>query len=346
MPFTITIKPGNHVCTAREGESILEAALREGLALPYGCRNGACGICKGRILEGSVDYGVYQEGALGDAEKRAGLALFCRATPLSDITIECREARAARDIQLRTLPARVHKMEKAAPDVMVLYLKLPPYERLQFLPGQYIDILLPGGLRRSFSLANAPHDDEFLQLHIRLVPGGLFSHYVFNVLREKTILRFEGPHGDFFLREDSDKPIIFVAGGTGFAPVKSMLEHAFHVGIDRQMVLYWGARRLRDLYMPNLPSEWQQRHENFTFIPVLSEPGPEDAWPGRTGLVPQAILDDFADLGGYQVYASGTPAMVEAAHAAFAARGLPESEFFSDAFTFSAPQQPSSGLGA
>lgn len=334
MPHQITIQPSGHILATEDDETILAAALREGYMLPYGCRNGACGACKGKVLAGEVDYGEYQSGALSAAEIEEGKALFCVARPLTDITIECREIGAAKDIQIKTLPCRVQKLERLGHDVMAIHLKLPANERLQFLAGQYIDILLKDGKRRSFSLANAPHDDAVLQLHVRYVAGGEFTEHVFTRMKEKDILRFEGPLGSFFLREDSDKPIIFMAGGTGFAPVKAMLEHAFHHHLDREMVLYWGARQLRDLYMPQLPSQWQQERPNFSFIPVLSEPVPEDGWKGRTGLVPDAIVQDFPDLSGYQVYACGSPGMVEAGHKLFVGHGLPEDEFFADAFLF------------
>jgi CDP-4-dehydro-6-deoxyglucose reductase len=337
MPHQITLQPSGHVVSAPPGETILEAALREGYSLPYGCRNGACGTCKGRIIQGTVDFGSHNEDTLTEDEKQAGMALFCRATPLSDVVIECREIGAIKDIRIRTLPCRVHRMERVAPDVMVIFLRLPASERLQFLAGQYIDILMKDGRRRSFSLANAPHDDELLQLHVRNYPGGTFAEHVFGRMKERDILRFEGPLGTFFLREESDKPIIFVASGTGFAPVKSILEHAFHVrhlqSGERQMVLYWGNRTPADLYMANLAGSWQQAHDNFTFIPVLSDVSPADGWTGRTGLVHQAVLEDFDSLAGYQVYACGTPAMVAAAHRDFTRlRSLPEDEFFSDAF--------------
>ncbi len=335
MTFQVTIKPSNHQYQSQEQETILESALREGFSLPYGCRNGACGNCKGKILEGRVDYGQYQDHALSENEKLAGMALFCTARPLTDVVIECREVGAARDIPIKTMPCRVQKMEKLSHDVMLLKLKLPANERLQFLAGQYIDILLKDGKRRSFSLANAPHDDDFLQLHVRHIPGGVFTGNVFNAMQEKAILRFEGPHGSFFLREESDKPIIFVAGGTGFAPVKGLVEHALQAHCKREMLLYWGVRSLRDLYMADLPRQWQQAHANFRFIPVLSQPLPEDDWQGRTGLVHQAVLDDCADLSAYQVYACGAPQMVDAARQTFFARSLPQEEFFADAFTFS-----------
>jgi CDP-4-dehydro-6-deoxyglucose reductase len=342
MPHQITIKPSGHVFFAQPGETVLQAALREGYSLPYGCRNGACGTCKGKIIQGKVDFGSHNESTLTEIEKQAGMALFCCAVPLSELVIECREIGAIKDIKIKTLPCRVQKLERVAPDVMVISLKLPANERLQFLAGQYIDILMKDGKRRSYSLANAPHDDELLQLHVRNYSGGAFAEHVFTRMKEKDILRFEGPLGTFFLREDSDKPIIFVASGTGFAPVKSILEHVFHgrnLNGYRQMVLYWGNRTSADLYMAELAGSWQQEHDNFTFIPVLSEAPPADNWSGRAGLVHQAVLQDFDDLSGYQVYACGTPAMVEAAHRDFTRlRGLPEDEFFSDAFTTSASQ--------
>jgi len=217
MPHQVTIQPSSHTFTVQDHETIIDAALREGVVIAYGCRNGACGTCKGKIITGTVDYGIYQQSALTAAEKALGMALFCQARPRTDLTIECREVAAANDIQIRKLPCRVQKMERPAPDVMVLYLKLPANERLQFLAGQYIDMLLKDGVRRSFSLANPPHDDEFLQLHLRNY-GGAFSEQVFTKMKDRDILRFEGPLGTFFLREDNAKPIILLASGTGFAP--------------------------------------------------------------------------------------------------------------------------------
>ena len=336
MSFQITIKPSGHCFNAPVDETILDSALEAGFTLPYGCRNGGCGACKGRVLEGEFEYGDAQANALSEAEKSAGLALFCCARPLSDLAIECREVGLQGGIQPRILPCRVERKEQLAPDVMVMYLKLPANERLQFLPGQYVEFLMKDGARRAFSLANAPYDDQTLELHLRLIPGGKFTEYVFNEMPEKAILRFEGPFGTFTLREDSDKPIIFIAGGTGFAPIKGIIEHALHHQIKRDMVLYWGALARQDLYLPQLPQQWTGEHANIRFVPVLSEPKPEDAWSGRTGLVHQAVMEDFPDLASYQVYCCGAPAMVEAAHRDLIAHGLPEDEFFSDAFTFAA----------
>jgi CDP-4-dehydro-6-deoxyglucose reductase len=289
------------------------------------------------VLDGRVDYGPHQPSTLTDDEKRAGLALFCCARPLSDLTIESREVRRAGDIPIKRLPCRIESIAKPTDDVAIVKLKLPANERMQYLPGQYVDFLLKDGRRRSFSMANPPHDDALIELHVRHVPGGFFTDPLFTQYKGREILRLEGPLGTFYLREETDKPMIFVAGGTGFAPIKAMIEHAFHHEIDRPMVLYWGARSLKDLYLPDLPGRWQQQHPLFTFIPVLSEPLASDAWPGRTGFVHRAVMEDFPDLSGYQVYACGAPAMIDAARRDFAQScALPSDEFFADSFTYAA----------
>jgi CDP-4-dehydro-6-deoxyglucose reductase, E3 len=337
MEFKVTIQPSGHSFVCRPAESLLTGALREGYGLPYGCRSGACGTCKGRIISGTVDYGDYQKSALSDAERSEGKALFCRAVPTSDVVIESRAVAGVRNIDIKKMPCRVERIEKPNHDVAILEVKLPANETFRYLPGQYIDILLKDGRRRSFSMAGAPGGANAISLHIRHYPGGEFSGFVFNEMKERTLLRIEGPLGTFFLREDSDKPIVFMAGGTGFAPIKAIIEHALAGGTLRPMVLYWGARSREDLYMAELPGRWQSESDRFTFVPVLSDPKPEDAWPGRTGFVHQAILDDFADLSGYQVYSCGPPAMVEAGRKAFVEqRGLPEAEFYSDPFVTAA----------
>jgi CDP-4-dehydro-6-deoxyglucose reductase len=336
----VIIKPSDHTFDCAGDETVLQAAMRADLMIPYGCRNGACGTCKGRILAGTVDYGPVQATTLTEEDKRNGLALFCCARPLEDVTIEVREVRRAGDIQIKRLPCRVESITRAAHDVAVVKLKLPSTERLQFLAGQYIDFLLKDGKRRSFSLATPPHRDELLELHIRHVPNGFFTDQLFTTYKGREILRMEGPLGAFYLREESDKPIIFVAGGTGFAPIKAMIEHALYSHVDRPMVLYWGARAKRDLYLPDLPGTWQQENPGFSYIPVLSDPLPDDAWPGRTGFVHAAVMADFPDLSGYQVYACGAPAMIDAARRDFTARcGLPEDEFYADSFTYAAESE-------
>jgi CDP-4-dehydro-6-deoxyglucose reductase, E3 len=331
----VKVQPSGHEFRVEEGESVLTAALRQHLVLPYGCRNGACGSCKGRIVEGEVDYGVYQKKALTEEDKAQGKALFCQAKPVSDLVIEARTIGAAKDIPIRTLPCRVQKMERLADDVMVLHLKLPASERLQFLAGQFIEFLLKDGSRRSFSMGNAPHDDELIQLHVRRVAGGHFTDHVFGKMKERDILRFEGPLGTFFLREDSKKPIVFVASGTGFAPIKSVIEHALHKGVSRPIVLYWGGRRPKDLYMNALPLKWASEHaQQFRYVPVISDALPEDNWSGRTGFVHRAVMQDFPDLSAHQVYACGVPVMVDAAKRDFTREcKLPAEEFFADSFT-------------
>lgn len=333
MSFNITLQPSGHQFLNESNETLLEAALKHGYTLPYSCRDGVCGVCKGSVIAGAVDYGKYGASALSPAEKNAGMALFCCAKPLSDLTISCREVNAVKDIQVKTLPCRVQVMDKVSEDVMVLKLKLPANERLQFLAGQYIDILQKDQKPRSFSIANAPHNDEFLELHVRNIAGGHFTQHVFNVMKERDMLRFKGPLGTFFLREDSVKPIIMVASGTGFAPVKAIIEHALQIGIQRPIHFYWGGRQLADLYLLDLVQGWQVQGIQFT--PVLSEPQPEDAWLGRTGFVHQAVLEDYADMSEYEVYVCGAPVVVEAAHRDFTTlRALPNEAFYSDAFTF------------
>jgi CDP-4-dehydro-6-deoxyglucose reductase len=329
MSFKTTIQPSNHSFPVDKDETILEAALDHGLTLPYSCRNGACGVCKGKVLSGSVDHGKAQAFALSEEEKAAGMTLFCCAKPLSDLVIESHEVTTTQEIPVKTLPCRVEKMVKLADDVMALYLKLPANERMQFLAGQYIDILQKEGKPRSFSLANAPHADELLELHVRHIPGGAFTEHVFKQMKERDILRIKGPLGTFSLHEDSTRPIVFVASGTGFAPVKAIIEHALHIGFKREMHFYWGVRLQKDLYMLDKVKEWEAQGIKFT--PVVSD----EAWAGRSGFVHQAVLDDFKDLSGYDVYACGAPVVIEAAYKEFTAqRGLPGNAFYSDAFTF------------
>jgi len=338
--YEIRVLPAGRRFRARAGESVLEAALRQGVALPYACRSGTCGTCKARVLRGEVDHGASPETTLSEAERRQGWALLCQARALSDLELEVPGAGATLEgFPPRRMPVRVVRKKLLAPDVVRLLLKPPQGQRLPFLAGQYVDILLPGGKRRSFSLANPPHADETLELHIRHVPGGRFTHHVLHELQEGAILRIEGPYGEFHLREDSPWPILMLAGGTGFAPLKAMLEHAFHAGIQRPMHLYWGARARRDLYLDELPRRWAREHPHFRYTPVLSAPAPEDAWEGRAGWVHEALLEDHPDLSGFEVYAAGPPAMVKAARTAFLEHGLPEERFHSDPFEFAPDSQ-------
>jgi len=329
--FQMWLHPDRRNVAIRAGETVLEAGLRAGIALPFECRNGACGKCKCNILHGSVDRGAYQASALTEAEEALGKALTCCAVPRSDLEIEYEAGDSAAAASVQTYTGRVHSMERLSDEVMRLQVSLPAGENLRFVAGQYINILLADGQRRAFSFANPPHDSEYIELHIRLIAAGRFTPHVFTQMKAGDDLRFEGPLGAFRLRE-SVRTIIFVAGATGFAPVKSIIEDAFHRGMRRPMLLYWGVRRPKDLYLMELAQRWQQEHDHFKFVPVISEPEPEDRWQGRSGLVHEAILADFPDLKGYEVYVCGSAKMVDTAFPAFLEQGLPEEYCFSDAF--------------
>jgi len=333
MKHTVHIEPSGHEITVDDGETVLAAALRQDIALPYSCRNGTCGTCKATLRAGRVD----QPGAraLSEPERAAGGVLLCQSVPLTDLVVEAREL-ADGQPPIRIMPARVARMQRLAEDVMQLDLKLPQGQRLQYRPGQYLDVLLSGGRRRSFSVANAPEDDEFLQFHIRHVPGGAFSGHVFTDMAERDLLRLQGPYGTFFLREDSTRPVVLVAGGTGFAPIKAIVEHARAGGNHRPMHLYWGVRAQPDLYLGELAAEWARTLGWFRFTPVLSGPGIAPGWTGRTGWVHEAVVADHRELADFDVYMSGPPPMVEAGKKAFGERGLPADQVYSDSFEFSA----------
>lgn len=332
MSNRVRLVPSQREFTVEPGESILDAALRQGIALPYGCRSGSCATCACRVVSGATSYPEGPPFSLTDEELANGYVLACRAFPEEDLVVEAQELAGLGDVIIKTLPARVVKMEKLNHDTMRVWLKLPAVERLQFLAGQYIDILLREGGRRSFSLANPPHDDELLELHIRHIPGGEFTTAVFAEMREKSLVRLQGPLGTFYLREQTERPVILIGGGTGFAPLKAMLEHAFHAGLQRPVHLYWGARQHRDLYLEDLPRRWAREHGNLTFTPVLSEPDAD--WQGRTGWVHEAVLADHADLAAHDVYMAGPPPMIAAAKQAFLAGGLPYERLFFDSFDF------------
>jgi CDP-4-dehydro-6-deoxyglucose reductase len=332
MSFTVHIEPSGHQISVEPDETVLEAALRQGVGLPYGCRNGACGTCMGELLQGELDYPSGKTDALDG--QTPGACLLCQAVPRGDLRCRVAEIELAQEIPARLLPCRVERREQLAHDVVRLYLKLPEGQRLQFLAGQYLDFILRDGRRRAFSIANAPHDDALIELHIRHVAKGAFSDHVFSDMAEKEILRIQAPLGSFTLHEQSPRPLLFVAGGTGFAPIKGMIEHAFHIGIQRPMHLYWGVRSRRDLYLPELPERWTRGHPEFRFVPVLSEP--DANWQGARGFVHQAVLADHPDISSFDAYLAGPPVMVEAGSRAFMAAGLSPEHIFSDAFVYAA----------
>jgi len=330
MSFTVTVQPSGRVFSVDRDEPILSAAIRQGVGLPYGCKDGACGSCKSRLLEGRVIHGVHQSKALSAEEEAAGWILTCQAAPQSDVVVEARTVPGAGEFAIRKMPTRVTTITRPAPDVAILQMQLPANDRLQYRAGQYVEFILRDGSRRSYSMANAPHTQEDkpgIELHLRHLPGGKFTDHVFTAMKEKDILRMEGPFGSFFLREDSDKPLILLASGTGFAPIKALIQQMRHKGITRPAVLYWGNRHA-------WCEETAAAMPNLRYVPVLSEPLPEDAWTGRTGFVHQAVMADFPDLSGHQVYACGAPIMVDSARRDFVAMcGLPDDEFYADSFT-------------
>ena len=337
MSFNVSVLPSGRSFSANADETLLAAAIRQGIGLPYGCKDGACGSCKCKMLEGTVTHGAHQLKALTAEEEASGFILTCCGVAHSDVVLESRQVTDESAFPIRKMPVRVTSLQRASIDVMVIRLQLPASDMMKYHAGQYVEFLLRDGDRRSYSMANAPHtqtETPGLELHIRHMAGGKFTEHVFGAMKEKEILRIEGPYGSFFLREDSDKPLVLLASGTGFAPLKALIEHMQHKNITRPAVLYWGARRPADLYMHDWMQAKVAEMPHLRYIPVISDALPEDHWTGRTGFVHQAVLEDFSDLSGHQVYACGAPIVVESARDAYSAlAGLPAEEFFADAFT-------------
>lgn len=335
--FTISVQPSGRTFTAQGDETVLTAAIRGGVGLPYSCKDGSCGSCKCKKLSGSVTHKEHSEKALSAAEEEAGFVLTCSARALTDVVLESRQVTDESSFPIKKLPVRVAALNRLSHDVMQVRLQLPAADHFKYHAGQYIEFILRDGSRRAYSMATAPHFQETapgVELHIRHMAGGKFTDHVFGAMKEKEILRVEGPFGSFFLREDSEKPIILLASGTGFAPVKALIEHMQHKGIKRAITLYWGGRRPADLYMDAWVRERAAEMPNLSYVPVVSNAEADDHWTGRTGFVHKAVMEDFADLSGHQVYACGAPIVVDSARAEYSAqRGLPEEEFFADAFT-------------
>jgi len=332
MSHQVRLEPSGREFQVDEGEAILTAGLRAEIKMPYGCRMGTCRSCRGLVTSGKVDFGAAHPAYLPQHQRDEGYALLCQASACSDLVIQLEE------LPLLAVPlispAYIKRIAPRAPDVMEICLRLPLHLNLRFEAGQYVDFLLPGGVRRSYSIANAPDVGGVINLefHIRHLPGGLFTQKLFGGMKEREKLQFEGPLGSFLLRE-SPKPAVFLASGTGYAPIRSILMKELAKGNTRKMVLYWGGRTLKDLYMIEEAQDLAKRYANFSFIPVLSEPLPGDAWTGATGFVHHAVMQNLKDLSGWQVYACGVPVMVDAALRDFVSEcALPETEFFADSF--------------
>ena len=332
--FAISVQPSGIQFQAQAGESLLAAGIRQGIGLPYGCKDGACGSCKCKLVSGQVQQSNFQRKALSEEEEAQGFVLTCSASAMSDITLESRQVTPAGALPVKKMPTRVSSLVRKTDDVVVMQLQLPANDTFVYRAGQYVEFILRDGARRSYSMANAPSHGPGVELHVRHMPGGRFTDLVFGSMKEKDILRIEGPMGSFFLREESEKPMVFLASGTGFAPLKALLEHMQHCGITRPVTLYWGGRRPADLYMEDWVQAQCAAMPHMHYVPVVSDALPEDAWQGRTGFVHRAVLEDFPDLSGHQVYACGAPVVVDSARRDFCAQaGLPADEFFADAFT-------------
>jgi CDP-4-dehydro-6-deoxyglucose reductase len=335
MTYTITLSPSGRSYPCDGETNVLKAGLDAGLFLPYSCRTGVCRTCRGKIVQGTVDYGGVHPTYLPDSDKALGYALLCQAKPLSDLTVEAREVDMKDAIRPKFMPSRIFAMKQAASDVMVITLSLPMNEPMLYRAGQYVEFLLKDGRRRAYSIANLPNNEGVrqLELHIRKMPGGHFTEHVFGGMKLRDIQRIEAPLGTFFLREDSEKPMIMLASGTGFAPIKAIIEHTLQKGFTRPITLYWGGRRREDLYMADIAQGWADAHPHIRFVPVLSDATPECNWSGRGGFVHRAVMDDFPDLAKHQVYACGAPIVIDSARRDFVAQcGLPEDEFYADSF--------------
>ena len=336
MSFQITVEPSGRSFQADPDEILLIAGIRQGIGLPYGCKDGACGSCKCKVVSGEVVMGEHQAKALSPEEEAQGLILTCRSTAKSDLVLESKQVVEEGAFPVKKMPVRVFSLEKKTDDVMLVKLQVPAGDLMKYKAGQYVDFLLRDGSRRSYSMANAPHtvtpETPHLELHIRHMVGGVFTDHVFGAMKEKEIQRIEGPQGSFFLRE-SDKPMIFLASGTGFAPIKALMEEMRANAVTRPVNFYWGGRRPADLYMHEWVLEQTKAMPNLTYTPVVSDALESDAWIGRTGFVHNAVVEDFKDLSNYQVYSCGAPIVVDSAKAAYAALGLPQDEFYADSFT-------------
>jgi len=334
MLYKVTVHPSGHQFDVEKGESILEAAMRHNIDLPYGCRGGACGSCAGYLVEGEVYYDE-EPMALDDEMKANNQALFCIAKTSQDLHISIDEISGLENLEVKQLGCHVSSKNHLCHDVISLQITLDNNERLQYHAGQYIEFILQDGKRRAFSIANAPHKDDLIELHIRHVDGGLFTDFLFQSMPEHSALQIQGPLGSFYLREGRKRPLILMGGGTGYGPLKAMIEHIEYVGFNQPVHLFMGVRALRDLYMDEMVKQWISKNSSLTFVPVLSDPMGEDNWQGDTGFVHQTVAQQFKDLSGFDIYMSGPPPMVNAAVDLFTRQGASKDNMFSDAFEYS-----------
>jgi CDP-4-dehydro-6-deoxyglucose reductase, E3 len=312
----VRIQPHDRIVHVSTERPVLEAALSAGLNLPHSCRSGHCASCRARLISGQVHYPRGRPAGITEQEVSSGYVLLCQARADSDLVVEARLIASVAEVEIKTLPCRIDQLERLAPDVLRVLLRLPSVETLRFQPGQYLDVLLEDERRRSFSIASPPHDSELLELHVRRVPGGGFTETLFSSLQRGALLRIEGPLGQFVYREGT-RPLILIAGGTGFAPIKSILRHVIEKGIDRELHLYWGARNAVDVYEEGLVLDWLKRYPRLRFSVVLSEAPASSAAHHRLGWVHEAVLADHPNLEPFEVYAAGPPASIEAIRSSF-----------------------------
>jgi CDP-4-dehydro-6-deoxyglucose reductase len=337
------------------GETVLAAGQRQGLALPFGCQSGTCASCRVRLLEGRVTYATGPR-ALSAAERDAGYILMCQAQALSDLELQLYQPERLEQLRPRQLPVRLLERWMLSHDVVGLSVQLPRGEPFDYLPGQYVDFLLPDGRRRSFSIANAPSAAGTLEFHLRVTPHGTFAHYAQDEMAPRAILRLEGPLGAFYLREGeaesfanvrgtlappNTRPMIMMAGGTGFAPLKAMLEHQLRAGLSRPLHLFWGARSRRDLYLHALAEDWARQHPRLRYTPVLSEP--DGDWDGERGLVHEAVLRAHPNLSGHEIYMAGPPVMVHKGKQVFVEAGRDADHLYYDSFDYAFETWPALG---
>lgn len=334
--YSVRIDPHGRTLRVSGERPVLAAALDAGLNLPHSCKSGHCGSCRARLRSGEIRYPSGRPLGITEQEMADGYLLLCQARPVSDLTVEARLIARVSEVEIKTLPCRVARLVSLAPDVMQVFLRLPAVETLPFLPGQYLDFLVEDGRRRSFSIASPPHDSDLLELHVRKVTGGGFTERLFGHVNTGALLRIEGPLGQCVYR-DGGTPIIMIAGGTGFAPLKSMLRHILENGVERDVHLFWGGREARDVYEEALVLDWVRKYPRLKFTPVLSEAGDAGASHRRLGWVHEAVLQAYPRLDGFEVYAAGPPVLIEAIRASFPAHGLSESRLHFDSFDYAPP---------
>lgn len=335
MQYTVHIKPKGYNLTVKAGETVLAAALRQGFNFPHDCQNGVCGTCKGRLLEGQVEYDEPLLAALTEAEREAGYALFCSAKPVSDLVIHVEGVLGPEQLPVKKLNYKIQILEQLTPTIYRVILQPPLEDHIYYRAGQYFEILHRDTSPQPFSIANAPlGDNKSLEIHIRSRPDNLSMEELISEMKTVGELRINGPLGNCILRREPAYPMIFAAGGTGIAPLKAIIEQALAEGVKQPIYLYWGVRILSDFYLQALITRWAKYLPNFHYIPILSGKDELNKWKGRTGWVHEAIIQDHPNLEHFHIYASGPTEMVYAALHAFKSHGLNRALMYSDVLDY------------